>query len=240
MELLQLRIVASDQGIWDWRLIRNEFSSFPNIVRKFLDTVLAYPNFLGLLLLQLLAAILLLVVAQPLAVGFLLASNILISLRWRGTVNGGSDYMTIIVVSAIFIASLSGNNAALSIGACWYVAIQCCSSFFIAGIAKLRTANWRNGRALPGFIVSAMYEPPHFMQQILKNRSYALLISWLLLSFECSFPIVFLNPSICLAYIFLALLFQLANVYIFGLNRFLFVWAATYPALYWCSCSLWE
>ena len=35
-----------------------------------------------------------------------------------------------------------------------------------------------------------------------------------------------------------ALGFHLANVYAFGLNRFLFAWLAAYPALYYCSSLL--
>jgi hypothetical protein len=42
---------------------------------------------------------------------------------------------------------------------------------------------------------------------------------------------------VCVAIVAVALAFHIANVYVFGLNRFVWAWAATYPALYFCSRS---
>ena len=39
----------------------------------------------------------------------------------------------------------------------------------------------------------------------------------------------------CAGILVAAIGFHLVNFYAFGLNRFLFAWAAAYPALYFCS-----
>lgn len=236
IELLLLKASFNDNGIWRWDVLRREFTIFPAPIQRLFAIALRYPNFLFLLYLQLAAAILLLLDSE-LSVWsvMLLVSNLLICLRWRGTFNGGSDYMTVVVLSALVVAVTFKDNDLVVLGCLWYIAIQSCLSYFLAGIAKIQRRNWLNGRALQSFLSSACYESPKIIASILRNSLMLRLLSWSVIFFETSFPLVFVGSGVADTYICIALVFHLINFYLLGLNRFIFAWAATYPALYFCA-----
>jgi len=192
-------------------------------------------NFIWFLWARLVFALVVIVFPNPILWAALCLGTLLIAMRWRGTFNGGSDYMTLIVVAAVFVARSLGENderwVTVSLG---YVAFQVCLSFFIAGIAKLRRKKWRNGEALLGFLNSKYYGVPARMRPS-GSKVLAVPASWFLILFECFFPIALFDPKLCLGMIVLAILFQLINAFVFGLNRFVWAWLAAYPALYWCS-----
>jgi hypothetical protein len=131
--------------------------------------------------------------------------------------NGGSDTMTMQILLAAFVASLFPHSARMQYAAAAYVAIQLVLSYFVAGVAKLKQHEWRKGRALPQFLG--------------RTGSPWLVRSWLVMLFECLFPVCLLSPTLTLAFLAFGSLFHLANFYYFGLNRFIFVWLAAYPAL---------
>ena len=57
-----------------------------------------------------------------------------------------------------------------------------------------------------------------------------------MLAFECSAPIVLVDPTVCVAWLAIGAAFHLVNAVVFGLDRFLWTWLAAYPALlYWVS-----
>ncbi len=234
IELLFIKKSFSDNGVWTWRVLKEEFTIFPKAIRKLLESTLSYPNFCYLLILRLVCAVLLTIFSHPLILTFLLLSTVLICVRWRGVFNGGSDYMTIVILTALTVAAIFPDNYWVTFGALWYITIQVCSSYFVSGVVKLKRANWLSGRALPVFINSTIYKPLPISDKLIIFK----VSSWLIIIFECSFPVALLHPNICLLFIVVAFLFHLINVYIFGLNRFLYAWASAYPALYFCSQSL--
>ncbi len=235
LELIQIRNSYDENGVWNWNTLKKEFAIFPIFFQKFIALFLKYPNFLYLLFLRLFSALLILFFPHPLLVFILFFSTVLICLRWRGVFNGGSDYLTIVVLSALCIFEIFKQSETAAFIALWYIAIQVCSSYFISGIVKIKKENWRTGKALSGFINSSIYLATPSSALISNNLKLSCFVSWIIMIFELSFPLALLSPEICLAYIVFAFVFHLANFYIFGLNRFLFAWAAAYPALYFCS-----
>ena len=231
LELLQLRRQWSEKGIWRWSLLRREFSVFPSALEKFFGFFLKENHFRWLLILRLLGATVLFIFPHPAILAFLWLSTVLISLRWRGAFNGGSDFMTLIILLALTIGALFSDFPQMEKACLWYIAIQSCTSYFLAGFAKLKSPGWRNGEALSGFLAHTIYGP----QKLFQNPKQARLGSWMVLLFECSFPLCLMNPKICLPYLFFGVIFHFVNFLVFGLNRFFFVWIATYPALYYCS-----
>ncbi|MCA9795018.1 MAG: hypothetical protein KC910_24590 [Candidatus Eremiobacteraeota bacterium] len=220
IELWRVRAAVSADGIWPWRVVREDFDFFPPLLRRFLDATLAYPNFLGLLLLQVFASLTLFwsLWAAPV----LLLTTVLVSLRWRGAFNGGSDYMTVAVLLPLAAAALA-DHPVVVLACLWYVALQCCFSYFVAGVVKLSRANWRNGKALMAFTGGRL------------SLAWARWLSWLVIGFQCAFPLALLWPALCPVFVLGALGFHLGNFYLFGLNRFLWAWLATYPALFYCA-----
>jgi hypothetical protein len=235
IELLLIRSSFSDTGVWRWNDLRREYEIFSFPMQRFISLCLNYTNFIYLLLLRIIFSLLLLLSSHPVIIFFLLASTVLIALRWRGTFNGGSDYMSVLVLVALLVVSLFPLSEKVQLAVLWYLAIQLVTSYFIAGMVKLKKANWRSGAAFKGFVDSTIYHPNRFTRGISEHQYLAFLCSWSVIIFEVTFVISLINPVVSLAYIFLALLFHIGNFYIFGLNRFIFAWSSCYPALLFCS-----
>ena len=239
LELLQIRRSFASDGIWKWETLRKEFEILPGIFQWFLRITLDYPRFLIVIFTQLALSIALLVIEQPHPAFFisLLATTGLIALRWRGTFNGGADYMTVLVLLMLSIEAVFHGNPIVRLGCLWYLAIQAILSYFISGLVKVRNADWRSGRALQRFLSGPPYDPPAFFVGLSKHSRLILLSSCALIAFEVSFPLALQSPAVCVTFLCAALLFHLLNFATFGLNRFIFSWSATYPALYFCSAQ---
>jgi hypothetical protein len=237
-ELILFRELVSDQGVWRWETLRNEFNALPKTLRACFELVFCYPGFLSLLTFQLFASILILFFSSPILFIPLFISAFLISIRFRGTFNGGSDYMTLMLLMSLSVASLFKEPSLMLTACLWYIAIQSCLSYFISGIVKLKNGHWRRGEALLTFLTTSNYQTPALLKKAFKSKRFSVASSWGVILFECSFPVALLNHGFCVAYIGIAFAFHLANFYIFGLNRFLFIWTATYPALLFCSGRL--
>jgi hypothetical protein len=234
LELLAIRRTLAGGGTWDWAVIRRDFDGFPRFLRHALDVLLDYRGIVAILLVRLIAAAMAMFLFEvPSAIVILFGATLLVNLRWRGTFNGGSDSMTLIVLGALSIALTSGSEK-VRMGCLWYVAIQVCFSYFIAGISKLKEPNWRSGRALAELLRSSHYDIPRRARAVAERPVLCLLASWGVILFECGFPLVFLRPHFAVPLISACIAFHLVNVYLLGLNRFLFAWGAAYPAFYFC------
>ena len=56
---------------------------------------------------------------------------------------------------------------------------------------------------------------------------------WLVLGFECGFPVALASPTGCVVWLAFGAGFHVVNAIVFGLDRFLWAWLAAYPALVW-------
>lgn len=239
LELLCSRAAFSDSGIWRWELLRREHGALPAPLRWLFAVVLPYRRFLALLGLELILAVLLGLGVSAAAVPLLLA-QVAVCVRFRGTFNGGSDYLTVLILMALSFAWFCNarENPIAGKAALAYIAVQGTLSYFIAGLAKLKEAAWRSGEALQSFVSSSQYGAPPFVRRLLASRRRCQLLSWSVLLFECGFPLAWLSPRLCLALLAMGFLFHLGNSLVFGLNRFLFAWSAAYPALLFASLML--
>lgn len=208
---------------WNWKIIEPEI---PRFLRPFLKSNLL------LLWVRILAAVGALGVSLPMAsdyylapifVGILLLSTWAIAIRWRGTFNGGSDAMTFLILAAWFVAVIFPEAEPICL---LYIAIQLVLSYFVAGIAKLMSPQWRSGEALQYFFGKSGFQI---------SLATSIFFGWVLMLVECLFPLSFFAPS---AFVVIAVAFHLANVYVFGLNRFFFAWLAAYPALFLALSSM--
>ena len=124
LELLRIRQTFTEDGVWIWSTLREEFKIFPSFIRLPLDYLLDYPHFLIVLLARLLAAFLLFFFSHPAILLVMLFGTVLIALRWRGTFNGGSDYMTLILLISLSIWSFFPSNPWVSLACVCYIAIS--------------------------------------------------------------------------------------------------------------------
>lgn len=232
-ELLRLRNWWGDQGIWRWSDLREQFAN--PLAKKILDAVLSQQPFRLLLISRLIAAAILWIAPlTSVAAIWIAITTVLIGWRWRGSFNGGSDSMTLIVAVSVSAALFFRTNPKIVLGAIWFLALQLALSYFIAGIVKIKNPAWRSGEALRKLLRSPRYAPPKLFQKLADRPGTVRILAWGMLLFECLFPIGFLNPQIGVLLLKIGIVFHLANVYLLGLNRFFWIWLAAYPAFYSC------
>jgi hypothetical protein len=171
---------------------------------------------------------------------FLFISTVIILIRWRGAFNGGSDFMTLAVLTGLLITHVSqplvGTEMAYRAG-CWFITIQAISSYFISGTVKLFDAHWRNGRALSFFINGAIFGPLK-ENSIYKKQWFAIASCWSFILWESTFPLALMGPLWAIAWCSVAALFHFLVFWHFGLNRFFWAWLCTFPAIIYCSTEL--
>ncbi len=238
LEYLRIGKATADNGLWSWPLQR---ADIPNAtVRAALDVLFKPWMHQVHLVLRLFAAVALAVQGASLPlIAFLFAGNLLILIRWRGAFNGGSDFMTLVVLSGLLIAQVVAafSNEALGWQAgFWYIAIQSITSYFMSGSVKLLRREWRNGSAMTIFLNGAIYGPLSATHP-LRNRWLALLGSWGFIVWEILFPFSLFDPRLAAVFCAVAALFHFLVFWFFGLNRFFWAWVCSFPAIMWCSAQ---
>ncbi len=235
LELLVARHALGDAGVFAWPVLRRELAGAPHPVRVLADRVLSYRGTLGLLALQLGAALTLPWIDHPAPAWLVVATSLAISIRFRGSYNGGSDAMLIIVALAVALARTAPGLPLARAGLA-YAAAQLVLSYVVSGVAKLADPAWRDGRALPILVRLPHYRVPAWAAALLGRASIARAAAWGMLAFECGFPLALAHPMACAILLAVGAAFHLANAVVFGLDRFLWTWLAAYPALiFWVS-----
>lgn len=223
MELFAIRAHWGERGTWRWSSLQDELG--------FARWALATRPFTGLLVARLLAAAWLLREPSLIAMVVAWVTSLAVNVRFRGTYNGGSDHLLMIVLSAVLIGRVGDASPVVVRVAVVWIGVQALLSYTIAGLAKLRDAQWRSGTALPVLLAIPAYGVPTPIQALLQRPGVARAATWGVLVFECGFPLVLLGPRAAAVGIVVAAVFHVANAWVLGLNRFLLTWAATWPAL---------
>jgi hypothetical protein len=237
VELLQLRRHYSDQGVWSWPVLVTEHRQ-----------LLAPLRWLGAVLLPERPFYVLLWLRVPLSLGLaagvgltapaLLATQLAIGARFRGTFNGGSDYMSVVVLLGLSGAACFAGAPLAQKAFFGYVCVQLVFSYFIAGVIKVVRSEWRSGVGLSRLLASSRYGTPAWLGRALSPPWRSRLASCAVLVFECGFPLALASPRLALGFLAAGVVFHLGTVVAFGLNRFLFAWLAAYPALFYFSSEL--
>jgi len=224
LEMIVVHRAFGDDGVFRWATLRRDLAGAPRPLRAVADLLFGTRGTWAIALLQLACALALPWLEHPaiawLAVGCALA----ISIRFRGSYNGGSDAMLLVVLIALAIA-----RSGLPLAGLAYAATQLVLSYFIAGVAKLGEPRWRDGTALPMLVTLPPYGVPARLAALVARLPRA--VTWGMLAFECGFPVALVDRTACLVLLGAGALFHLANAIIFGLDRFLWTWLAAYPAL---------
>jgi hypothetical protein len=237
LEMIRIRSAWTGSGPWAWNRIRDEFRAFGRAPFFALDLLLSDRGFALLVLSQIVAGLGCIVLPNLAWAPALFVTALLQSIRWRGVFNGGSDYMTILVLLALTVASCFDYEAG-AVPALAYIGIQVLASYFIAGVVKIKEPEWRNGRALRAFLASAREGAPTWVGALSSIRVACALGAWGVILFELLAPLVLLasgRPLWAFIVLGIAFVFHLANAVIFGLNRFVWAWLAGYPGVLWIS-----
>ena len=162
----------------------------------------------------------------------LLGVSVAILNRFKGPYNGGSDRMRLLLLCCLCAARLAPSPrwGQIALG---YFAVQLLLSYVLAGWVKLVNPEWRSGQALADVFAFSVYPVSDDLRALASSRQLLVAASWFIILFEVLFPLALVNDTMLQAALALAFLFHLVNACVFGLNRFLWVWAAGYPCLLW-------
>jgi hypothetical protein len=237
IELLARPEIFDDDGLMSWEIdrLRHPLLTLGWTGRAF-DAVMRHTSFVLLLWLRaFLAGVVLIAPASWLLNPALVASitGLLMLSAKRSTYGqDGADQMQLIVWIAALAAVTIGVPQAAPL-CLWFIAFQTCMAYTVAGISKLRASGWRRGEFLPGVLGTTIYGTKLIGGLLRHHRRLALAASWLVLSFEVSFPLAWLLPwPWGASYLALGCAFHVANTFLMGLGNFLLTFLATYPAVW--------
>ena len=173
----------------------------------------------------------------PIICALLALHAVLMLHRFQGPYNGGSDRMGLLILFCVTLAHVLPTERwqELALG---YLALQLLLSYFISGYVKIINPEWRNGRALNDVFSFSAYPASEALRGLANRPRILYAASWAVIGFELVFPLSFLTEGTLLAALFIAALFHLANAFLFGLNRFFWVWLASYPSILWLQDRL--
>ncbi|MEO8843265.1 MAG: HTTM domain-containing protein [Kofleriaceae bacterium] len=224
LELIVVHRAFGESGVYRWSTLRREL---PPALRAPAGLVFSTPGTWLILVAQLASGLALPWTTCAIAPWIAFAATLLIAMRFRGSYNGGSDSMLVVVLLALAVARTDERFALAGLG---YAAVQLVMSYAISGWAKVRDPQWRTGTALDVLVRLPHYGVPPRLVAMLSSRA-ARPASFAMLAFECAFPIALADVRVCVAMLAIATLFHLTNAVVFGLNRFLWAWLAAFPAL---------
>jgi len=239
LEFLRLSRFADARSVWSWQRQRGDVTHTSVWLQKLFDWLFQERVHQAHLLLRLGAAASLYFGVSTFSAVFLFVSSLLILIRWRGAFNGGSDFMTMVVLTGLLVSQLAqpivGPVIAWRAGL-WYITIHAISSYFISGAIKLISGDWRSGRVLIHFLDGGLYGPLSDHSR-LRKKPIALIASWSFIGWECLFPLALAGPQWAMLWCGIAALFHFLVFRFFGLNRFFWAWAASFPAIIYCSAQ---
>lgn len=159
--------------------------------------------------------------------------------RFQGPYNGGADRMGLLILCCLTLAHFmpSARWQEVVFG---YLALQLILSYFMAGAVKIVNPQWRQGRALEDVFRFSAYPVSEALRGWAQRPRLLWAASWAVMGFELLFPLSLLTQTTLMIGLAIAAAFHLANVFLFGLNRFFWIWLAAYPSLFWLQARLFE
>jgi hypothetical protein len=242
-EYLARPAVLSDGGLSSWPVSRLErrWTTEGRIAAP-VSRVVAYPAVVWLVAARLVAAALIVVGAprSDLQTSALLTIivGVTIALVIRCQYgHDGADQMNLIGMVVCLIATLTGAREPVL----WFVAGQSVLAYATAGLSKLSSPIWRDGSALPGVFRTRLYGNAVVYRLIFDRPYVARVVCWVLISFECAFPIVLIGiPSVSTVLVALGVCFHGINALVMRLNTFFWSFVATYPAVLYCAGQVYD
>lgn len=237
LEFLRIRHFGNMAAVWSWEVQKTDVAHAPAWLRHLFDWLYQERIHRLHLLLRTGAAASLYAGVSVGSSTFLFVSTILILIRWRGAFNGGSDFMTLVVLTGVLISQLAqplvGATLAWKAGL-WYITIHSITSYFISGAVKLLQPEWRDGRILTHFLDGGIHGPLP-ADSLFRHLRVAMTASWCFIVWECLFPLALAGPQWAMLCCGVAAVFHLLVFRFFGLNRFVWAWCASFPAIIYCS-----
>lgn len=253
VEMLQMKRTWSEStGIWKWSFLKKEHPS--RFAQSFLEPLLSERGYYRVHVINLFCCALLFVFGISFILDwsiikllpyflFLLAAAVpvwttwLTSVRWRGIFYGGADSLTMIIGLSVFLGILLKDDSSLFNLPLAWIAVQTTFSYWVAGFHKIKNPAWRNGSILSAVVSAPRYDRvPHWFKNAVSSKWASLAMAWFIMVFQLSVLLVWIAPAeqktlVFGVFVVLGMAFHFLNFWVFGLNRFFWIWIASYPAL---------
>jgi hypothetical protein len=245
LEILKIRSALRDAGLLSWRVQRLSHPLFVALTNNIgFDFLLRYPNFLVLVGVRLIGAVLLAVLAitnhSTLIPVFLVTFSTLTMTLRSPQGNDGSDQMASIVLVAATAAELIGTQFSKS-AALTFIAGQAILAYGTSGFLKLKPAGWHDGTFVIDILRTSSFGNQGLLKWVEGKTFLAKLLGWGVVYGDCGLALAFLlPPPLCLLVLSFGVLLHVGIARMLGLNTFLWSFVATYPAIFWLSTSLYR
>lgn len=221
-------------GFLDWSMIGIMSPTTRTRAGSFLRRVFrrATPKvFIGLVIVDAIVVSALLVwPSQALLIATAAALQVMLLKRHHLTYDG-SDQMMLVVLVACLLGRV-GPNAVSPRAAVSFVAAEVTLAYLVAGVYKATSKYWRPGGAFSMIVQTRMFGQPIAARVVRDHPAVGRAATYAVVCVECLFPIALIGPPLALvAFLALGFAFHLGCSVIMGLNRFLWAFVATYPAL---------
>jgi hypothetical protein len=239
-EALVWRKNYAHTGLYSWSLRRlRHYWMMQGAPGYTLNVVLRYPGYMHLVVLQTISAVVLLVPGSmpsaPALLPIILAVEFLSLVRSGGYGMEGSDQLHLILLCNLTIYYATADPLARR-AVVWFIALQLMLAYFTAGVAKLRTRQWRKGTAINSVLSTESYGSRLLAEWLGKMPAAGKFMCWGVIVFECAFPFAILaSPQIALAALLCGAVFHLTIAASMGLNGFFWTFISAYPAIYFFS-----
>jgi hypothetical protein len=230
--------VFGHNGLLSWKVIQIRWGSVfeKTLLRAFAEKIFTQTGMRIVLTVRCIT-LLLLVLIPPLTVVHwlllaLLFANIVICslIAFYGT--DGSDQMNVVIIATAFLCTAPIASETLSKVGLWFIGLQACLSYTVAGISKLVSSEWRNGTAVRDIFSSKTYGTKWAYDFLQKDSWVNSFLCWNVIIMETLFPLCLILPwESALIFLIWGGIFHLFCAAIMGLNSFFWSFVATYPAI---------
>ncbi|WP_298422881.1 hypothetical protein [uncultured Kordia sp.] len=244
LELLYNWKTYKDDALFSWKIISSTKTSQHKGIHDFLSFFLKYPNFLGILSVQVIAVLLTFILGntlETLLIAIIIITTLLINYR---SIYGqdGSDQMSSIILVTLFIYSIDPSNYMIANAGIWFICLQAILSYFTAGFYKAKGEKWTTKPNAVFLIFNTSTYGSKPIASVLKdNAPMTKLLTWSTVVIECTFPLVLITgyPGM-IVFLGWGFAFHLMNALVMGLNSFFWAFIATYITIIYCAFQIAE
>ena len=176
--------------------------------------------------------------SKTVAVTYLAGTNFAVHARSPYGSDGSETVLTI-SLTTLALGRMFGSDPQAKQACLWFIAAQSCLSYGIAGAAKLISPVWRDGTAVRDIFRTRMFGHKRVFSFLRDRPKLARLLGQVTITGELLFPLVLVAPRpVARALLGVGAGFHVSNAAVMGLNRFVWAFLGTYPAVMYCSRSL--
>lgn len=227
MEYIKKIQIFSSNGLLSWNVMQLKWSNQDQ--KTLLKPLFKLFNEQGLAALFIIRCLLLIgLLFFPLqsTFGWILISLLGVSLLTSSLItyygSDGSDQMSMLIIITLIICNLPGlSSPRLTEIGLWFIGLQACLSYAVAGIAKLVSSEWRSGTAVKDVFSTKTYgskKATMFLQKYPAANSF---LCWNVMIMETLFPLcLFLPWQYAMIFLIWGFTFHFLTALIMGLNSF--------------------